>query len=236
MSVCFEATFVNCRNNSVLALKKMCTSLSERGDDAKTDETADSITIILKRNNLSYNFFANKKSLDSVLMAIYNIAPLTVADNDSDKNARILKARLDEFIETTKLVYDYLSPEFVVATDEEEMTKHRPIKKVFVGWLTFFGPQIARKFMEKKLLAAPAYKTEALADGGILIRASYGLKLSRPQKGEIEKLGIPTGKYHEVFDEDVQIMKITQYLGIEETDKDRLEYWGRLKKQSEAEK
>ncbi len=118
-------------------------------------------------------------------------------------------------VEISKLVYEIAEPQFGFSALEEDFEyPNYDLEYERIGWLTFFGPELVKKYGKKKLLNAPAYKVEELKDGGIMIRASYGSALTCfPTQEEIREKKL-TNEQLVIYDEDAMRKKISEYLNI----------------------
>lgn len=203
MSIDLVVDFQKCKNNARDSVRKTTERLASESIATKIGHEEHSSFATLK-SKLTLNFFYGQEagiliSCNSKLLSFY-------------EGYTIGNEKIQSLVNTAKLVYENAKPEFGIAAFETEF--HYPLKEIFIGWLTFFGPELSEKYGKEKLLSAPAYKVEELSDGGIFIQASYSPALSGfPSKEEIKKRKLKKEDL-DLYDEDVMRKKISEYLNI----------------------
>ncbi len=207
MSVGFMVNFVKCSKDPREALPKLYKKLLNEGKNVKLLENKRNFLLV--EAGAGIYFFFDK----GVLMSAGSWSQL----DNKDGYEGSLEERVNSFIMSAKLVYNYTKPEFAVATNEDDMGKKHPIQDVFIGWLTFFSPELVKKIGKEKLLAVPAYKIEELSDGGIFVQSSYLTGLTGLQSEEFKKIKNPTETEMDMFDQYAQEDKISEFLGLKQS-------------------
>ena len=205
MSISLDIYFENCKNNGQDSIKKVCERLVDGCKDVRIGNGTFGTSALLEYG-VGIDFYASDKSSNILITCISS--PLILEHPDYEGT---LEMRINSLINAAKLVYKYARPQFGVGDFE---TVFSAKIELFVGWITFFSPELVKKYGKEKLLSAPAYKAEELSDGGILIRASYGPALSGfPSEEEIKKRKLKKEDL-DLYDEDVMRKKISEYLNI----------------------
>ncbi len=109
------------------------------------------------------------KSVFVISTEAHNI--LWYDDSDDTKERKRIAKNLANLVKDSITVYNAIHP---IAgsncwdNDPSTVTLN-PTSAEHITWLTFFGPELVKKFGREKLLSAPAYKIEQFSDGGILL-------------------------------------------------------------------
>ncbi|VVB99998.1 Uncharacterised protein [uncultured archaeon] len=130
--------------------------------------------------------------------------PVEIKDEKDTIHESYVLKRLNNLIKDSIIVYNAIHPSIGItclASNTDNVTT-TPTRRGHIAWLTFFGPELVKKFGREKLLSAPAYKIELLSDGGILL-------ISGPTPNISDK-----SEYFEKWDSVECEEKIAKHLGL----------------------
>lgn len=130
--------------------------------------------------DLDFSIFINldDSSFESGIPNItLSVEPVYFTEDEDENDSFYYKKSVDKIIELSKELYLIAKPAFVAGegSDPYELTpklmkeylKNSTIKNIF--WFNIFPPKLVEKIGREKLLSAPAWLIEELADGGIML-------------------------------------------------------------------
>lgn len=154
--------------------------------------------------DLDFSIFINldDSSFESGIPNItLSVEPVYFTEDEDESDSFYYKKSVDKIIELSKELYLIAKPAFVggEGSDPYELTpklvkedlKRGTIKNLF--WFNIFPPKLVEKIGKEKLLSAPGWLVEELADGGIMLVLTrhpfftYTLHEHKEKKAEVEK-------------------------------------------------
>jgi hypothetical protein len=115
--------------------------------------------------------------------------------NTESGDYTVSKEVYDAFLKFTKTIYLSIKPSYAVADHELDLEGYNYDFKNKIFWVNFFSPERVKEIGRERLLSAPAYQTEELTDGSIMLLATKNQGDAGPEIREkiLKHLGFKNG-------------------------------------------
>lgn len=180
---CFDVGCVTNRNGNTIEYKSLETdwhagSINEVADNISKNNRGAISTLWYK--DLDFSIFIMLESIEigpGIPHITLSVEPVYFTEDEDKNHPFYYKKSLDKIIGLSKELYLITKPVFVggEGNDPDDLTpklmkddlQRGTIKNLF--WFNIFPPKLVEKLGREKLLSAPCWMVEELADGGIML-------------------------------------------------------------------